>query len=539
MLGGRGSSPSARAPIRRMRSRPSSASCARWTAALRSPTSRGWTGRCDARWQATASLRYCSARSPGSRWCWRRSVFSACSRTPWNSGRMSWGFAWHSARNGLTSCASWCARPCRWSGWGFSSVSSRRPGPRVYCGRCSTRSGRATRPHSSPSLCYSGWWGSSRRWCRRAAPRGSIRFSHCEPNEGWASRAWGPVLRTGPLLSHRLAGGLETHHARPPSWITGVPTHPRVFADSSLGGSMAHTTFARAPRAIRVLLFLTSLTWTSIAGAQAGTIAGTVIDAKSGLPIPDVSVVVPGATLAARTGSRGEFRLVNVPGATARLRFTRIGYRASTVDAQVGDPAVRVEMAEMSVQLDVVVVTGTAGEAQARSLGNSVGRLDVATTIALAGPPAKIQDVLSSSVPGVRIMRASGNIGSGGITRIRGTGSLSLSNEPLIYIDGVRSNNQAAVASYAFNGAQDSPSRINDLNPEEIESIEVLKGPSAATIYGTEASNGVIQIITKRGRAGRPTVEGHFDAGAAWLQDPENRYPANYYLHRGGDYRNP
>ena len=104
----------------------------------------------------------------------------------------------------------------------------------------------------------------------------------------------------------------------------------------------------------------------------------------------------------------------------------------------------------ISLQLDVVVVTGTAGEAQARTLGNAVGRLDVATTIALAGPPVKIQDVLSSSVPGVRIMRASGNIGTGGMTRIRGTGSLSLSNEPLIYIDGVRSNNQAAVRSFGF-----------------------------------------------------------------------------------------
>src|SRR6185436_7455618 len=147
-------------------------------------------------------------------------------------------------------------------------------------------------------------------------------------------------------------------------------------------------------------------------------------------------------------------------------------------------------------------------------------------------------DMLSVNVPGVRIMRASGGIGTGGTTRIRGSGSLSLSNEPLIYIDGVRSNNQAAVRSYGFNG-QESPSRVNDLNPEEIESIEVLKGPSAATIYGTEAWNGVIQIITKRGRSGRPTVETHADAGAAWISDPEGRYPPNYYRKRGGDYRNP
>jgi TonB-dependent SusC/RagA subfamily outer membrane receptor len=290
---------------------------------------------------------------------------------------------------------------------------------------------------------------------------------------------------------------------------------------------MTPTTFAPRSPAIRVLLFLTGLTWASTAGAQAGTVAGTVVDARSGRPISDVTVTVPGTSSAARTGTRGEFRLINVPGSTARLRATRIGYRAATMDAAVGEAAVRLELTEMSVQLDAVVVTGTAGEAQARTLGNAVGRLDVSNSLALVGPPAKLQDVLSSSVPGVRIMRASGNIGSGGTTRIRGTGSLSLSNEPLIYIDGVRSNNQAAVFSYGFAGGQESPSRINDLDPEEIESIEVLKGPSAATIYGTEASNGVIQIITKRGRAGRPTIDSHFSAGAAWLSDPENRYPAN------------
>ena len=288
----------------------------------------------------------------------------------------------------------------------------------------------------------------------------------------------------------------------------------------------------------RTLLLLASVAWATAAGAQAGTISGTVIDARSGLPLPAVSVAVDGSTSTARSGTRGEFRLANVPGATARLRLTRIGYQATNIDARVGDATVRVTMSELAIKLDAVVISGTAGEAQRRSLGNSVGQVDVATTLALSGPPAKLQDLLSSNVPGVRIMRASGGVGTGGTTRIRGSGSLSLSNEPLIVIDGVRSNNQAAVRSFGFNG-QESPSRINDLNPEEIESIEVLKGPSAATIYGTEASNGVIQIITKRGRAGRPTVEVHADAGAAWLSDPEGRYPSNFYLRRGGDYRNP
>ena len=296
-------------------------------------------------------------------------------------------------------------------------------------------------------------------------------------------------------------------------------------------------TGSRAPHVLPLLL-LASLFAAPLARAQQGTITGTIVDARSGLPIPDVSVAVDGATSIARSGTRGEFRLTNVPGATARLRATRIGYQATQVDARVGDAAVRIEMTESSVKLDAVVVTGTAGEVQTRTLGNAVGTLDISKNIQLQGAPAKLQDALSGSIPGVRIMRASGGVGTGGVTRIRGAGSLSLSNEPLIYIDGVRSNNQAAVTSYGFVG-QDAPSRVNDLNPEEIESVEVLKGPSAATIYGTEASNGVIQIITKRGRAGRPTLESHFNGGAAWLSNPEGRYPANYYLHRGGDYRNP
>ncbi len=267
--------------------------------------------------------------------------------------------------------------------------------------------------------------------------------------------------------------------------------------------------------------------------AQAGTVAGTVVDSKTGRPLADARVTADGSDQVARTGVRGDFRITGLSGTTARLRVTRIGYQAATAETAVNGPAIEIKLTEMVVKLDELVVTGTAGEAQKRTLGNAVGSIDVASTLAIAGPPAKLQDVLSVNVPGVRVIRASGAVGSGGVTRIRGSGSLSLSNEPLIYVDGVRVNNQAAVRSLAFNG-QEAPSRVNDINPEEIESIEVLKGPSAATIYGTEASNGVIQIITKRGKAGRPTFDVHADAGAAWLMDPEGRYPSNYYYSRAG-----
>src|SRR5690606_8672175 len=158
---------------------------------------------------------------------------------------------------------------------------------------------------------------------------------------------------------------------------------------------------------------------------------------------------------------------------------------------------IAIELTESALKLDEIVVTGAAAETQKRALGNAVGQLDLAAT-QLAAPSKGIQEALSVAVPGLQIQRASGQVGTGAVTRIRGVGSLSLSSEPIIFIDGVRADNSSGSNSIGFWGA-DRPSRINDIDPNDIESIQVLKGPSAATLYGTEASNGVIQIITKRG----------------------------------------
>ena len=140
---------------------------------------------------------------------------------------------------------------------------------------------------------------------------------------------------------------------------------------------------------------------TAIAGlvtpvsAQTGTIAGTVVDGKSGRPLPDASVRVDGGTLIARTGTRGEFRLTGVVDGAVKLRINRIGYVATTADAKGGDMTVKIEMTELVVKLDELVVTGTAAEASKRTLGNAIGQVDVAGTLALSGPPAKLQDMLS------------------------------------------------------------------------------------------------------------------------------------------------
>ncbi len=268
--------------------------------------------------------------------------------------------------------------------------------------------------------------------------------------------------------------------------------------------------------------------------AQAGTVTGTVVEAKTARPLVAALVRAEGTDIRTTTNARGQFTLAGLTGTTVRVTIGHVGFQPRTQDLTVGGNAIRIELDELAVKLDEIVVTGTVGEAQQRSLGNAIGRVDVSNTVVVA-PPAKLQDMLSVNVPGVRVIRASGSIGSGGITRIRGTGSLSLSNEPLLYVDGVRVYNEAAVLTEGFQTfSGESPSRINDLNPEEIESIEVLKGPSAATIYGTEASNGVIQIITKRGKAGRAQVETHMGAGANWLYDPEDRYQTDFYMKRDG-----
>jgi TonB-linked SusC/RagA family outer membrane protein len=269
--------------------------------------------------------------------------------------------------------------------------------------------------------------------------------------------------------------------------------------------------------------------------AQAGTITGTVVESKTGRPLVTATVRVDGTQLGANTDNRGQFTIRGATGATVRITATRVGYQPRSVDAKTDGTPVQIALEELVVKLDELVVTGTAGEQTTRTLGNAVAKVAIAANVEIA-PPAKFQDLLSVNVPGVRVLRAAGSIGSGGVTRVRGVGSLSLSSEPLIYIDGVRVNNDPAVVTEAFQRfSGESPSRVNDINPEEIESIEVIKGPSAGTIYGTEASNGVIQIITKRGRQGRNQVEVHTGIGRTWLENPKTRFQTNFYQNLGTD----
>ena len=264
----------------------------------------------------------------------------------------------------------------------------------------------------------------------------------------------------------------------------------------------------------------------SAALAQGGVVAGTVVNA-TGAGVSQAQVRAVGTDRATLTDANGAFRLTGLTGQQVRLEVRRIGFRPTTEDVTVGEMNVRISLADQPMSLDQVVVTGTVGEQTRREIPNAVTTIDVADVAATA-PVRSVQDLLTGRAAGVSVMGSSGAVGTGSRIRIRGASSLSLANDPLIYVDGVRVDNTQGSGPTNQGFGSRSVSRWNDFDPDDIESIEVIKGPAAATLYGTEASNGVIQIITKRGAAGRPVWNLTTRLGANFIPDWENRFYTNY-----------
>ena len=259
------------------------------------------------------------------------------------------------------------------------------------------------------------------------------------------------------------------------------------------------------------------------APAQAGTIEGRVTEASSGRPLDAVQIVVVGTTLGAATNATGAFRITGVPARAVQLQTRYIGFapQTRTVTVAAGQTArVTFELRSSALQLDQVVVTGTGGAVETKKLGN---------TIAIVKPPenapvTSVSEVLQGREPGLVGLPSSGMTGEGSRIRIRGNASISQSNEPIILVDGIRINQAGGFGSnISRNGG--SPSRLDDIDPSSIERVEVLKGAAAATLYGTEASNGVIQIFTKKGATGAPVWLFGFEQSAS--QYPKDRLPVN------------
>ena len=265
----------------------------------------------------------------------------------------------------------------------------------------------------------------------------------------------------------------------------------------------AHARWSRFVATVSMALSLPL--FTAMAQGTTAIIEGRITDATSTRPLENVQVTIDGTTLGAMTNAQGTYRITGVPvpagSATVTLRVRAIGYTRETriVPVSAGQTAKRdVAVTVSAVQLNQVVVTGSGQKTEVKRLGN---------TVAVIIPPANapindMSNLLTAREPGVSGLVSGGLSGEGAKIRIRGNASLSQSNEPIIFVDGVRINSGGGYG--IGNGGGGSPSRIDDIDPSTIERVEVLKGAAAATLYGTEASNGVIQFFTKTGSSGTP-----------------------------------
>ena len=261
------------------------------------------------------------------------------------------------------------------------------------------------------------------------------------------------------------------------------------------------------------------------AQAQQPQITGRVTAEDVGEPLSDVRVVVVGTSVFTVTNAQGTYVLRGLPAGSFEVRVLRVGYaeQKKSVAVAAGGPAVTLNFAMVRtvVQLQAVVTTAT-GEQRRVELGHSVATIDAAKTVE-SGSVKNMGDLLVAKAAGVQILPANMTAG-GSRVRIRGTSSLSLSNDPIYVIDGVR---MTSTGGTGIGVGGTAPSRVNDINPEEIENIEVVKGPSAATLYGTDAANGVVVITTKRGRAGAARWNVYGEQGI--IQD-KNDYPSTYAI---------
>lgn len=240
-------------------------------------------------------------------------------------------------------------------------------------------------------------------------------------------------------------------------------------------------------------------------------ITGRVTDATTAQPIGSVQVTVAGSQVGVIAEQDGTFRL-RVPDGPVQLAFQLIGYRRKTMNVPAGQSTVNVSLSQDVLGMEEIVVTGRATGVERRNLANAVSTLSSAQLVEDAPAPATVENALYGKVPGATVSKFSGAPGGGLSIELRGVSSIIGSSQPLYVVDGVIVNNaqlpsgQAGLVRAADRSPQEhesnSANRISDLNSDDIESIQVLKGPSAAAIYGAAASNGVVLITTKHGKFG-------------------------------------
>ena len=284
-------------------------------------------------------------------------------------------------------------------------------------------------------------------------------------------------------------------------------------------------------RALVVALAAALGSGTALAQGNQVRLTGKIIDKESGQPIPFAQIQIVGTNLGTQTNQQGVYLVRGLPTGGHTVRVIALGYQSSQQGVYLNaaqETTLDFVLAKAAFQLEAVVTTAT-GQQLTRELGNSIAKIETAKLVQ-EQPITAMQDVLNGRTAGVTLIQSNGTVGGGSRVRVRGISSASLSNDRLVIVDGVRVENgspnidPSTVGQTSVGGGR--PSFLNDLNPEEIEDIEIVKGPSAATLYGTESANGVIVVTTKRGKTETPRRDLFAALGSS--VDPYE-YPGQYY----------
>ncbi len=283
-----------------------------------------------------------------------------------------------------------------------------------------------------------------------------------------------------------------------------------------------------------VLIRRESRVRSALVAQTGGMINGRVTDAVTRAPLDEVAVRVEGPGLGAVTASDGRYVIRSVPSGTYRVTARRVGYTPLTKTvAVVTDSAAMADFALQAAPSKLnEVVTTAVGDQRRYEVGNTISTIN-ADSITPTAPITSLTDLISARAPGVAVEETGGLTGSGEAIRIRGQSSLVLQGDPIIIVDGVRQDNTPGssallpvLVSTGVPTVVPAPSRLNDLDFADIQSIDVLKGPAASTEYGTDAANGVIVITTKRGTAGKPQWQASAEGTASAIPEA---FPTLYY----------
>ena len=286
---------------------------------------------------------------------------------------------------------------------------------------------------------------------------------------------------------------------------------------------MSSSSFYRVVRSVGSALAV--LVSAAVAQAQQSSLQVRVLEARTQRPIAEAQVGIAGTLIGGLTNSEGRVTLRNIPLGPQTVRVLRVGFAEAKQSIRVTGaelPPMDITISPVAVDLSPVVITAT-GTQLRKEVGNTVSTINVAQTVQVS-PITTVSDLLAARTSNL-VVTTGTQTGSGSRTRIRGVASMSLSNEPIFIIDGIRMTADVSSSQLFTGGAQ--PSRVTDINPDEIEGIEIVKGPSAAALYGTAAANGVVVITTKRGRSGGARWTTYAEVGQ--LKD-RNTYPTAYTL---------